>query len=53
MNPYLCSSLSAGFLAIAFGSALALELPARDDYAYGFALGVRGDSEFFVASPKP
>ena len=44
----LLSSLVAGLSA----SAIASELPARNDYAYGFGMETHGDSEFFGA-PVP
>ena len=48
MKPFTRNTLRAGLLAIAFGQALAAELPGRDDYAYGFGLATKSDAEFFA-----
>ncbi len=38
----------AALLAVLHGVAWAVELPSRDDYAYGFPLAIQGDAEFFA-----
>ena len=51
---HYCRMLLAGLVAACIASAIADELPARDEYAYGFGLETQGDEEFFgLAVPIP
>ena len=53
MKPFARNTLQAGLLAIAFGPALAAELPGRDDYAYGFGLATKNSESPRTPSAKP